>query len=299
MKRYVAPFRDSIRAYLGRPCVYGEEDRAGIVAEATEREVYVWDILTKKVEATDKVVVFNDDINDLDLYKIDKIGNGESRKIRDYRDKHEKFNGVDYVLDHRDLIYFSYYGIRSLFFGRIVNWSGDGEDSVFTLENSLGERKEFQWVWTYPEKTLEYIKAKAKKYRMDEEGYIESYSKGNKDRPEEKINKGYNRNIRSKDMGFDLGQIVGMKMLSALTSGKDIDLGKLMLVQSLAGGQPIEIGDVMKAKLMSAIAKDDNSLEDLPLDKLIMYKMFDSGNIDINQIIQLKLMTKLLDEEEK
>lgn len=97
--------------------------------------------------------------------------------------------------------------------------------------------------------------------------------------------------------GVDLGQIVGMKMLSSLTKNKDVDLGKLMLVQSLAGGQPIQINDIMKAKLMSALVKDDTSIDDLPVDKLIMYKMFDSGNIDINQIIQLKLMKSLFEED--
>lgn len=96
--------------------------------------------------------------------------------------------------------------------------------------------------------------------------------------------------------GIDLGQIVGMKMLSSLTKNHDVDLGKLMLVQSLAGGQPIQINDIMKAKLMSALVKDDTSIDNLPIDKLVMYKMFDSGNIDINQIIQLK-MTKSLFEE--
>ena len=183
----------------------------------------------------------------------------------------------EYIFDHRDDVYFAIDEWGEGFFGKIVGVEGD----CICLEDITSYRKPVR------------VRRVFQNYEMA----------GNfkrKNRPEEKASKGYNKSIRSKDMmEIDLGQIVGLKMLNSITKGQDLDLGKLMLVQSLAGGQPIEIGDVMKAKLMSAIAKDDNSLEDLSLDKLMLYKMFDSGSIDINQIIQLKFMTKLLDEEEK
>lgn len=182
-----------------------------------------------------------------------------------------------YVLDHRDDIFFAIDEWGVGFFGKPVRV----ESNYIHLED------------------IEFYR-KPVKVRRVFQNYEMAGDFKSKNRPEEKINKKYNKNIRSKDMmGIDLGQIVGLKMLNSITKGQDLDLGKLMLVQSLAGGQPIEIGDVMKAKLMSAIAKDDSSLEDLPLDKLMLYKMFDSGNIDINQIIQLKLMSKLFDEDDE
>lgn len=94
-------------------------------------------------------------------------------------------------------------------------------------------------------------------------------------------------------MGFDLSSIIGLKMVSAITKKGDINLANLMIIQQLTSGKPIQISDVIKAKLMDSICKTDD-IESLPLDKLMMYKMFESGTIDVNQLIQMKMTMKLL-----
>lgn len=94
--------------------------------------------------------------------------------------------------------------------------------------------------------------------------------------------------------GIDLGQIISLKMLSSISNNEEFDIGKLMMIQSITGGKSVQISDIMKAKLCSALLKDDQKVEDLPIEKLMLYNMFDSGNIDVNSIIQMKFASKLL-----
>lgn len=102
-------------------------------------------------------------------------------------------------------------------------------------------------------------------------------------------NKGENKMIND----IDLGQLISLKMLSSISNNEEFDVGKLIMIQSITGGNSVKISDVMKAKLCAALLKDDQKVEDLPLEKLMLYNMFDSGNIDVNSLIQLKLTSKL------
>lgn len=101
-------------------------------------------------------------------------------------------------------------------------------------------------------------------------------------------------------MNFDIGSIIALKMMNGIMKEGDLDVGKLALMQMMTSGKPIQISDVMRTKLMSALAKDDSDLETLPLDKLMLYQMLSDGKeIDINQVIQMKLVSKLLNEDEE
>lgn len=99
---------------------------------------------------------------------------------------------------------------------------------------------------------------------------------------------------------LDLGQIISMKMVSSLVTDdkKDIDIGKLYLLQSMQDNGKIEITDVMKSKMISKLGLDSN-VDDLPLEKLMLLDMLQSGELDLTKIISVKLMSKLFDEEEK
>lgn len=99
---------------------------------------------------------------------------------------------------------------------------------------------------------------------------------------------------------IDLGQIISMKMVSSLIADdkKEIDIGKLMLLQSIQNNGKIEITDVMKSKMISKLGLDKDT-DELPLEKLMLLDMLQSGEMDLTKIISVKLMSKLFDEEEK
>lgn len=99
---------------------------------------------------------------------------------------------------------------------------------------------------------------------------------------------------------LDLGQIISMKMVSSLIADdkKDIDIGKLYLLQSMQSNGKIEITDVMKSKMISKLGLDKDT-DELPLEKLMLLEMLQSGEMDLTKIISVKLMSKLFDEEEK
>ena len=99
---------------------------------------------------------------------------------------------------------------------------------------------------------------------------------------------------------LDLGQIISMKMVSSLVADdkKEIDIGKLYLLQSMQDNGKIEITNVMKSKMISKLGLDKDT-DELPLEKLMLLDMLQSGEMDLTKIISVKLMSKLFDEEEK
>lgn len=99
---------------------------------------------------------------------------------------------------------------------------------------------------------------------------------------------------------LDLGQIISMKMVSSFVADdkKEIDIGRLYLLQSMQNNGKIEITDVMKSKMISKLGLDKDT-DELPLEKLMLLDMLQSGGIDLTKIISVKLMSKLFDEEEK
>ena len=99
--------------------------------------------------------------------------------------------------------------------------------------------------------------------------------------------------------GNFMQQMIGMKMLKSVfdSDAKDINIGKLIMMQQVLGGSAIQVTDVIKAKIMEQFALDDKNVDDLPLDKLLLLQMLDKGSIDIQQLIQFKMMSKMLEED--
>lgn len=94
-------------------------------------------------------------------------------------------------------------------------------------------------------------------------------------------------------------QMLSMKMLKNIfdSDAKDINIGKLMMMQQVLGGSVIKVTDVIKAKIMEKFALDDKNVDDLPLEKLLLLQMLDKGSIDIQQLIQFKMMNKMLEQD--
>lgn len=130
---------------------------------------------------------------------------------------------------------------------------------------------------------------------IKEELYNEIIAKKNSSNKNNKSIKGGNNMEK-----LDLGQIISMKMVSSLIADdkKDIDIGKMYLLQSMQDNGKIEITDVMKSKMISKLGLDKDT-DELPLEKLMLLDMLQSGELDLTKIISVKLMSKLFDEEEK
>lgn len=100
---------------------------------------------------------------------------------------------------------------------------------------------------------------------------------------------------------INVADLLKVKMMEKLMDGdtKDLNLGKMTVVQALANGQPVDFGEVMKAKMTEKLLKAVEADEDIPLGKLLMLQaMTTNPNFGINDLVQLKLMEKLLDEPE-
>ena len=91
--------------------------------------------------------------------------------------------------------------------------------------------------------------------------------------------------------------VMSMKMLNSIMKDKDQDLGKLFLMQQLMNGEPLQITDVIKSKLIKQFDLSDN--DDLPLEKVMLLQMLDGGQVDMNQLIMFKMMGTLFDEDKE
>lgn len=86
--------------------------------------------------------------------------------------------------------------------------------------------------------------------------------------------------------------IINMKMMMGIINNKgEIDLTKLMVLQSFAKDGCIEVTDIIKTKLTERILKDTKSTEDLPLEKLALINMLDKGSLDLQEIIKYKMLS--------
>lgn len=100
---------------------------------------------------------------------------------------------------------------------------------------------------------------------------------------------------------INVADLLKVKMMEKLMDGdtKDLNLGKMTVVQALANGQSVDFGEVMKAKMTEKLLKAVEADEDIPLGKLLtLQAMTTNPNFGINDLVQLKLMEKLLDEPE-
>lgn len=107
-----------------------------------------------------------------------------------------------------------------------------------------------------------------------------------------KANKAVKNNKEQSTMKNNFSDIINMKMMMSIINNKgEIDLTKLMVLQSFAKDGNIEVTDIIKTKLTEKILKDTNSKEDLPLEKLALINMLDNGSLDLQEIIKYKMLS--------
>lgn len=101
-------------------------------------------------------------------------------------------------------------------------------------------------------------------------------------------NKEGNKMANTNDM------INSMMMMKMLDGKNDLDIGKIMLMQSFSKGEPIKITDVVKSKIISTLKLDG---DDLPLEKVMLLQMLDDNQLDLNQLIAFKMLGSMFDEK--
>lgn len=112
------------------------------------------------------------------------------------------------------------------------------------------------------------------------------YNEKDKNKAKETTN-----NKEQNAMKNKFSDIINMKMMMSIINNKgEIDLTKLMVLQSFAKDGNIEVTDIIKTKLTEKILKDTNSKEDLPLEKLALINMLDNGSLDLQEIIKYKML---------
>jgi hypothetical protein len=113
-----------------------------------------------------------------------------------------------------------------------------------------------------------------------------------KEKDNHKANKAVKNNKEQSTMKNKFSDIINMKMMMSIINNKgEIDLTKLMVLQSFAKDGNIEVTDIIKTKLTEKILKDVNSKEDLPLEKLALINMLDNGSLDLQEIIKYKMLS--------
>ena len=101
-------------------------------------------------------------------------------------------------------------------------------------------------------------------------------------------NKEGNKMANTNDM------INSMMMMKLMDGKSDLDIGKIMLMQSFSKGEPIKVTDVVKSKIISTLKLDG---DDLPLEKVMLLQMLDDNQLDLNQLIAFKMLGSMFDEK--
>lgn len=100
-------------------------------------------------------------------------------------------------------------------------------------------------------------------------------------------------------MNLNYSDIIKFKMMSKLLSDKgELDIGKIMMLQVFTSDGKFEIQDAIKTKLMSSMFGENADADKMSDDKLLLYSMLSQGNLDIGRLLEYKLMSKMLLEDE-
>ena len=106
-----------------------------------------------------------------------------------------------------------------------------------------------------------------------------------------------NLNINKK---IDVAGMIKVKMAETMMKKDgDVDFGKMMMMDAFDENGQIDISKMMQAKMMSTLMGSLEKNEDIPLEKLMMIQMIQSGNFDLNQVLMMKMMDKLFTDEKK
>lgn len=106
-----------------------------------------------------------------------------------------------------------------------------------------------------------------------------------------------NLNINKK---IDVAGMIKVKMAETMMKKDgDVDFGKMMMMDAFDENGQIDISKMMQAKMMGTLMGSLEKNEDIPLEKLMMIQMIQSGNFDLNQVLMMKMMDKLFKDDDK
>lgn len=106
-----------------------------------------------------------------------------------------------------------------------------------------------------------------------------------------------NLNISKK---IDVAGMIKVKMAETMMKKDgDVDFGKMMMMDAFDENGQIDISKMMQAKMMGTLMGSLEKNEDIPLEKLMMIQMIQSGNFDLNQVLMMKMMDKLFTDDKK
>lgn len=106
-----------------------------------------------------------------------------------------------------------------------------------------------------------------------------------------------NLNINKK---IDVAGMIKVKMAETMMKKDgDVDFGKMMMMDAFDENGQVDINKMMQAKMMGTLMGSLEKNEDIPLEKLMMIQMMQSGNFDLNQIVMMKMMDKLFTDDKK
>jgi len=179
-----------------------------------------------------------------------------------------------------------FYGLFADTYEQVKDLASSQDISIFELEDIDGVH------FTAPYKAID---GRHKYYMSGKDlgGISESYTEYDSN----------NFNESNKEVNVMTGNVndmfktmMSMKMMNSVMKDSDQDLGKLFLMQQLASGETIQITDVIKAKLIKQFNLDKDG-DDLPIEKVLLLQMLDSGTLDISQLVAFKMLGKMFDTE--
>jgi len=98
---------------------------------------------------------------------------------------------------------------------------------------------------------------------------------------------------------MDIKEIIKLKMMTKILNKKgEIDIKQLMMLQMLTNDEGFEITDVLKTKLMASLFDGKTDLDNMTTEQLMVYGMIQNGEFDINKLIEIKFMSKILDDDD-
>jgi hypothetical protein len=99
---------------------------------------------------------------------------------------------------------------------------------------------------------------------------------------------------------MDIKEIIKLKMMTKILNKKgEIDVKQLMMIQMLSNDEGFEITDVIKTKLMASLFDGKADLDNMTTEQLMVYGMLQNGEFDIQKLIEIKFMSKILDEDDE
>lgn len=113
-----------------------------------------------------------------------------------------------------------------------------------------------------------------------------------------------NENTTTKNLNIskkvDVAGMIKVKMAeSMMKKDGEVNFGKMMMMDAFDENGQVDFNKMIQAKMMGNFMNSLEKDEDVPLEKLMMLQMLQSGNFDVNQLVMFKMMDKLFKDDEK